>query len=135
MFLAQMVQFDYDSSAVRPSDLPKVELVAQHLIQNPTHKLLIEGHCDERGTEDYNVSLGERRALAVLDELLRLGISQDRLRTTSYGEKVPLMDGLTEALLLRIAGANLSCCDQPINPPAKSPLAKPRATGAFFAFQ
>ena len=96
MFLAQMVQFDYDSTAVRPSDLPKVELVAQHLIQNPTHKLLIEGHCDERGTEDYNVSLGERRALAVLDELLRLGISQDRLRTTSYGEKVPLMDGLTE---------------------------------------
>ena len=96
-FLAQMVQFDYDSSAVRPSDLPKVELVAQHLIQNPAHKLLIEGHCDERGTEDYNVSLGERRALAVLDELLRLGISQERLRTTSYGEKVPILDGLTEA--------------------------------------
>ena len=77
------MQFDYDSTAVRPSDLPG-ELVAQHLIQS--HSCVIEGHCDERGTEDYNVSLGERRALAVLDELLRLGISRDRLRTTIWGE-------------------------------------------------
>jgi len=95
-FLAQMVHFDYDSSAVRPSDLTKVEIVAQHMIQNPSHKLMIEGHCDERGTEDYNVSLGERRALSVVDELLRLGINQGRVRTTSYGEKVPMADGLGE---------------------------------------
>jgi len=95
-FLAQMVHFDYDSSSVKPSDLTKVEIVAQHLIQNPTHKLMIEGHCDERGTEDYNISLGERRALAVVDELVRLGISQERVRTTSYGEKVPMADGATE---------------------------------------
>ena len=95
-FLAQMVHFDYDSSSVKPTDLAKVEIVAQHMVQNPSHKLMIEGHCDERGTEDYNVSLGERRALAVVDELLRLGISQGRIRTTSYGEKVPMADGLTE---------------------------------------
>jgi len=57
---------------------------------------MIEGHCDERGTEDYNVSLGERRALSVVDELLRLGINQGRIRTTSYGEKVPMSDGPTE---------------------------------------
>ena len=95
-FLAQMVHFDYDSSSVKPSDLTKVEIVAQHLIQNPTHKLMVEGHCDERGTEDYNISLGERRALAVVDELIRLGINQGRVRTTSYGEKVPMSDGLTE---------------------------------------
>ena len=95
-FLAQMVHFDYDSSSVRPTDLAKVEIVAQHMVQNPSHKLMIEGHCDERGTEDYNVSLGERRALAVVDELLRLGISQERIRTTSYGEKIPMADGLTE---------------------------------------
>ena len=68
-FLAQMVHFDYDSSSVRPTDLAKVEIVAQYMVQNPSHKLMIEGHCDERGTEDYNVSLGERRALAVVDEL------------------------------------------------------------------
>jgi len=95
-FLAQTVHFDYDSSSVRPTDLAKVEIVAQHMVQNPSHKLMIEGHCDERGTEDYNVSLGERRALAVVDELLRLGISQGRIRTTSYGEKIPMADGLTE---------------------------------------
>ena len=95
-FLAQMVHFDYDSSSVRPTDLAKVEIVAQHMVQNPSHKLMIEGHCDERGTEDYNVSLGERRALAVVDELLRLGITQGRIRTTSYGEKIPMADGLTE---------------------------------------
>ena len=95
-FLAQMVHFDYDSSSVKPSDITKVEIVAHHMIQNPSHKLMIEGHCDERGTEDYNVSLGERRALAVVDELLRLGINQGRVRTTSYGEKVPMADGLTE---------------------------------------
>ena len=96
IFLAQTVHFDFDSTAVRPDDLQKVQIVAQHLIQNINHKLMIEGHCDERGTEDYNISLGERRALAVVDELQRLGISQDRLRTTSYGEKVPMADGATE---------------------------------------
>jgi peptidoglycan-associated lipoprotein len=95
-FLAQMVHFDYDSSSIKPSDLTKVEIVAQHLIQNPTHKLMVEGHCDERGTEDYNISLGERRALAVVDELVHLGINQGRVRTTSYGEKVPMADGATE---------------------------------------
>ena len=96
MFLAQTVHFDFDSTAVRPDDFQKIQIVAQHLIQNPNHKLMIEGHCDERGTEDYNVSLGERRALAVADELSRLGISHDRIRTTSYGEKIPMADGATE---------------------------------------
>lgn len=97
MFLAQMVHFEFDSSAVRSGDLPKVEIVAQYMIQNPTHSLLVEGHCDERGTEDYNLSLGERRALAVVDELLRYGVTPDRIRTTSYGEKIPITNGLTEA--------------------------------------
>jgi len=97
MFLAQMVHFEFDSSAVRSGDLPKVEIVAQYMIQNPTHSLLVEGHCDERGTEDYNLSLGERRALAVVDELLRYGVTPDRVRTTSYGEKIPITNGLTEA--------------------------------------
>ena len=97
MFLAQMVHFEFDSSAVRPDDLPKVEIVAQYMIQNPTHSLLVEGHCDERGTEDYNLSLGERRALSVVDELIRYGVTQDRIRTTSYGEKIQITSGITEA--------------------------------------
>ena len=66
-----------------------VAQVAQHLIQNPQHMMLVEGHCDERGTEEYNLSLGERRALTVAEELVRLGVSADRLGTQSLGEKVP----------------------------------------------
>ena len=97
MFLAQKVHFEFDSSAVRPDDIPKVEIVAQYMIQNPTHSLLVEGHCDERGTEDYNLSLGERRALSVVDELIRYGVTPDRIRTTSYGEKIPITHGFTEA--------------------------------------
>jgi outer membrane protein OmpA-like peptidoglycan-associated protein len=86
----QRVHFDYDSSELRAGDTQLVEVVAAHLLQNPTHLLLVEGHCDERGTEEYNLSLGERRALAVVDELIRFGISGDRMHTESYGEKVPL---------------------------------------------
>ena len=86
----QRVHFDYDSSALRTGDVQLVEVVAAHMLQNPTHLLLVEGHCDERGTEEYNLSLGERRALAVVDELIRFGLSGDRMHTESYGEKVPL---------------------------------------------
>ena len=56
----------------------------------------IQGHCDERGTEDYNLSLGERRALAVVDELSRMNVGAGRLRTLSQGEKVPMLLGLDE---------------------------------------
>jgi len=86
------VHFDYDSSELRPEDVALVQAVGQFLIANPTHLLLVEGHCDERGTEEYNTSLGERRALAVLDELVRVGVSVDRMRPESYGEKMPLVE-------------------------------------------
>ena len=95
-FAALTVHFEYDSAAVHPDDFEKIKLVALHLIQNPTHKLMVEGHCDERGTEDYNLSLGERRAMAVVDELSRMNVGAERLRTLSQGEKVPMMVGLDE---------------------------------------
>ena len=95
-FAALTVHFEYDSAAVHPDDFEKIKLVALHLAQNPSHKLLVEGHCDERGTEDYNLSLGERRALAVVDELARMNIGADRLRTLSQGEKVPMVLGTDE---------------------------------------
>jgi peptidoglycan-associated lipoprotein len=98
MFLAQMVHFEFDSSEVRPDDFAKVQIVAQHMIQNPSHALVVGGHCDERGTEDYNLSLGERRALAVIDELVTLGVNPDKTRTISYGEKIPIADGTSEAI-------------------------------------
>jgi len=98
MFLAQMVHFEFDSSEVLPDDFAKVQIVAQHMIQNPSHALVIEGHCDERGTEDYNLSLGERRALSVQEELINLGVPSERIRTISYGEKIPMSDGTSEAI-------------------------------------
>ena len=87
-----MLNFDYDSAAIRPADMPKIEQVARHLLQNPKFLLQVEGHCDERGTEQYNLSLGERRALAVTEQIIRMGISPNRIRTLSLGEEVPLVD-------------------------------------------
>ena len=75
--------------------------VAQHLLQNPGHMLLVEGHCDEQGTEEYNLSLGERRALSVAEELARLGVGPERLGTQSFGEKVPVSDSNTKESLAK----------------------------------
>lgn len=95
-FAAQMVHFEYDSAAVMPRDLKNIETVAQRMKQNVNHLLVIEGHCDERGTEEYNRALGERRALVVREKLMSLGINGDRMRTVSYGEDVPMMEEATE---------------------------------------
>lgn len=92
-FSAQTVYFDFDSSVVKPSDIGKVETVASHLQSNPNHAVLIEGHCDERGTEEYNRALGERRALSVRESLVSMGVSPDQVFTISYGEDVPADPG------------------------------------------
>ena len=86
---AQTVYFELDRSEIHPDDLGKVEAVAGILAQDAQNKVLIEGHCDERGTEEYNRALGERRALSVRDALSGLGVSADRVRTMSYGEDRP----------------------------------------------
>jgi len=88
-FKAQTVHFDFDSSFVKYSERPKVEEVAKALKATPEAKLLIDGHCDERGTEEYNRALGERRALSLREHLIKLGISPDRIRTRSWGEDRP----------------------------------------------
>ena len=72
-------------------------MVADHLKSNPTRKVKVEGHADERGTEGYNLALGERRALSVRDYLINLGISPDRVGTTSFGEFDPAELGQNEA--------------------------------------
>ncbi len=92
----QTVRFDYDSAGLHPNEVAKVDTVAQYLLQQPTHLLLIEGHCDERGTEQYNMSLGERRAIAIRDRLVQMGVNIDRLKTVSYGEEVPVVVGTTD---------------------------------------
>jgi peptidoglycan-associated lipoprotein len=91
------VYFEFDSSAVDPNDISKIQAVADYLNQNSTEAVLIEGHCDERGTEEYNRALGERRALSVREILvLQMGVASDAVLTVSYGEDIPAVDGTTE---------------------------------------
>ena len=70
--------------------------MAEALSSSPQNKVLVEGHCDERGTEEYNRALGERRALGIRDILLEQGVSADRIRTMTLGEDRPADTNLTE---------------------------------------
>ncbi len=90
LFEADTAHFDYDSSVVKSEDKPKVAAVAEHLKSNPQHAVEIDGYCDERGTEEYNRSLGERRALALREQLISLGIEPTRIDTVSYGKDRPV---------------------------------------------
>lgn len=95
-FAANTVLFDFDSSIIKSSEKSKIASVAAHLVSNPNAAVEVEGHCDERGTEEYNRSLGERRALAVREELASLGIDPKRVHTISFGEDRPAVDGHNE---------------------------------------
>lgn len=99
------VNFDFDRSSIREQDKAKLQAIADFLKANPQVKLQIEGHCDERGTVEYNLSLGERRAHSVLSYLVNLGVSQDRFSTISYGKERPKVQGHDEESYL----ANRRC--------------------------
>ncbi|HVM46583.1 MAG TPA: OmpA family protein [Candidatus Acidoferrum sp.] len=86
------VYFDFDSSVVKASEKPKVTAVADYLKANPEKALRVEGNCDERGTEEYNRALGDRRALAVREELIAAGITADRVDTKTWGKDNPAND-------------------------------------------
>ena len=89
MFAADTVYFDFDSAAVKSSQRSKLESVASGFKSLAAGDLLIEGHCDERGTEGYNLSLGDKRANALREYLVNLGVSADRVHTVSFGEAKP----------------------------------------------
>jgi peptidoglycan-associated lipoprotein len=93
---AYKVHFDFDSSVVRASEQGNVDAVASYLKANPNVGLRVDGHCDERGTEDYNNALGERRALALRDAVIARGVEADRVITQSFGENQPVAFGQTE---------------------------------------
>lgn len=84
------VHFDYDSSSLDSSARQDIEYNASVLKNNSGIKVILEGHCDERGTNEYNMALGATRAKAVERSLIALGISSNKLDTISYGEEVPL---------------------------------------------
>lgn len=96
-FKANTVYFDFDSAVVKASERVRVEEVAAYLKGKPTHMVQVEGHCDERGTEEYNRALGERRALAVREYLINLGVEPQRVHTISYGEDRPAEIGSNES--------------------------------------
>ena len=96
-FAANTVYFDFDRATLKPSETGKIDEVVRYLQGNPTQAVQIEGHCDERGTEQYNLSLGERRALAVREYLVTAGVQPERAFTISYGESRPAVPGHNEA--------------------------------------
>jgi len=87
------VLFDYDSSELDAGAMETLQDVASWLGEVGSASLLIEGHCDERGTRDYNLALGDRRAVAVRDYLISMGVSSSQLDTVSYGKERPVMIG------------------------------------------
>lgn len=84
------IHFDFDKSDIRADSREILQKNADWLQNNPDIKIQIEGHCDERGTAEYNLALGERRAMSTKKYLISLGISADRIYTISYGEELPL---------------------------------------------
>jgi len=94
---AYTIHFAFDSAVIRGSERTKLQAVASALNSNPSDKLLIEGNCDERGTEEYNRALGERRALAARQALAGLGVDPSRVRTISYGKDKPVDPGHDES--------------------------------------
>jgi peptidoglycan-associated lipoprotein len=90
------VRFDFDKSEVKEDGRKTCQVVAGYLRKNPKAMLQIEGHCDERGTAEYNLALGERRAAAVMTYLVSLGASKANLSTVSFGKEKPLDPGHDE---------------------------------------
>jgi len=84
------VLFDFDRYTIKEDNKPVLRAASSWLMENPDVKLLIEGHCDDRGTNEYNLALGDRRAKAVRDYLVSLGVPSSKINILSYGEEKPI---------------------------------------------
>jgi len=91
-----VVYFDFDSAALKEGELAKLQTLAGNLQQHPEYAVVVEGHCDDRGSDEYNRALGENRALVVRDHLISLGIDAARIETVSYGEERPAVPNATD---------------------------------------
>jgi len=94
--LARTFYFDFDKASLSPEDLAVLEMHAGFLRSHPDRSILIAGHCDERGTREYNLALGERRADAVRSFLVSSGVRRSQVETVSYGEERPADPGHNE---------------------------------------
>jgi peptidoglycan-associated lipoprotein len=97
--LLQSVYFDLDQSAIKSGERQKLLDAVKYLTDNPTKKLLLEGHCDWRGTDEYNMSLGDRRAQGVKNYLVKAGVDADRLETLSKGNLEATKNGTDDQML------------------------------------
>ncbi len=88
--LATRIHFDFDSYELKPQARSALQQISEHMKRFSNLRLVIEGHCDERGTAEYNLALGERRARAAYEFLILLGVRSDRMQIISYGEERPL---------------------------------------------
>ena len=93
----QPVYFGFDSTVVPQGELGKIDSVADHLRSRGERVVVVEGNCDERGSNEYNLSLGEQRAISIRNYLLQLEIAPKRVQTKSYGEEKPAADGHDES--------------------------------------
>jgi peptidoglycan-associated lipoprotein len=91
------IYFDYDKYDLRPGDQTTVQANAAFLAQHPNFKFTIEGHCDERGSTEYNLALGDNRANSAKQALVSAGVSADRIKTISYGKEKPVCTESTES--------------------------------------
>ena len=91
------VYFDFDSAVIRSSDQAVLQEIAAWAKENPGKKILVAGHCDDRGTLEYNRSLGQRRAAAAREQLIKIGVPTGNIGTVSYGEEPPADTGHDEA--------------------------------------
>jgi peptidoglycan-associated lipoprotein len=91
------IRFDYDSSTLRQDAMATLRENYSYIQSHPNEVILVEGHCDERGTQAYNLALGERRAQSAREYLIRLGASPGRLSTVSYGKERPTATGHDES--------------------------------------
>ena len=94
--LLKDVYFEFDRYEIRPQDAAVLKESAGLLLKSPNLKIQIEGHCDERGTIEYNLALGERRANSIKNYLASMGVSRGRISTISYGKERPLDPGHNE---------------------------------------
>ncbi len=94
----RVVYFEYDSSAVRDQDYAVLQAHASYLADNPTAQVRLEGHTDQRGSREYNLALGERRALAIREILMIQGAAASQFQVTSFGEERPQQEGEGDAV-------------------------------------
>ena len=95
--LGEMIHFDFDKATLRPEDTQVLDQKIAILQRNPNVHIRISGHCDERGSDEYNLALGNRRATAAKQYLVSHGIDASRIETVSYGEERPLVPGHDES--------------------------------------